>query len=107
MGYSKMFRALGVFYSGWNAFVVIPSAFDAFKENDIRKQEWFLFGRQYEYGTDIPILGTEEYAGEAIEYVNSARRNSEGETGEGGMDRGEEGSGDRINKNRSGTGDEP
>ncbi len=106
-GYSNMSRALDVAYSGWNAFVVIPSAFDQFKENDIRKQEWFLFGPQYEYGTDNPILGTEEYAGEPLVYVNSIRRNSEGETGEGGMTRGEENSGARFHKYRSGTVDDP
>ena len=106
MGYGNMSRALGVSYSGWNAFVVIPSAFDAYQENDLRKQEWFLFGPQYEYGTDIPILATEEYDGEPLVYVNSIRRNSEGETGEGGMTRGEENSGARFHKYRSGTSDD-
>ncbi|HLT08740.1 MAG TPA: RagB/SusD family nutrient uptake outer membrane protein [Cyclobacteriaceae bacterium] len=101
-GYGNMSRALDVSYSGWNAFVVIPSAFDAFAENDLRKKEWFLFGPQYEYGTNNPILATEEYAGEPLVYVNSIRRNSEGETGEGGMTRGEENSGARFHKYRSG-----
>lgn len=107
MGYGNMSRALGVSYSGWNAFVVIPSAFDAYQENDIRKQEWFLFGPQYAYGTDEPILATEEYAGEQLVYVNNIRRNSEGETGEGGMTRGEENSGARFHKYQSGTTDDP
>ncbi len=106
-GYSNMSRALDVTYSGWNAFVVIPSAFDMFEDNDIRKQEWFLFGPQYDYHTGDPILGTEEYNGQPLVYVNSIRRNSEGETGEGGMTRGEENSGARFHKYRSGTVDDP
>jgi len=105
-GYGNMSKALDVAYSGWNAFVVIPNAFDAYQENDLRKQEWFLFGPQYEYGTNIPIIATEEYSGEPLVYVNNIRRNSEGETGEGGMTRGEENSGARFHKYRSGTADD-
>ncbi len=106
MGYSNMSEALNVTYSGWNAFVVIPSAFDAYKENDMRKKEWFLFGPQYKYGTEEPIIATEEYDGQPLVYVNSIRRNSEGATGEGSMTEGEENSGARFNKYRSGTKDD-
>ncbi len=106
MGFSNMRDALNVTYSGNNAFVVIPSAFDAYQENDIRKQEWFLFGPQYEYGTTVPILGTEEYRGQPLVYVNNIRRNTEGQTGEGSMTDGEENSGARFNKYRSGTQDD-
>lgn len=107
MGFSNMAPALDVNYAGWNAFVVIPSAFDAYQANDIRKEEWFLFGPQYKYGTDQPILGSEEYNGEPLVYVNSIRRNSEGQTGEGSMSEGEENSGARFHKYRSGTQDDP
>lgn len=107
MGFNNMTAALDVNYSGWNAFVVIPTAFDAYQENDIRKQEWFLFGPQYKYGTDEPILGSEEYTGQPFVYVNNIRRNSEGQTGEGSMTDGEENSGARFNKYRSGTQDDP
>lgn len=108
MGYSNMSDALGVDFSGWNAFVVIPSAFDAYDDNDLRKEEWFLFGPQYKYGTDEPILGTEEYSGEPMVYVNSIRRESEGDfTSEGSMSEGEENSGARFNKYQSGTIDDP
>ncbi|MFC4872484.1 RagB/SusD family nutrient uptake outer membrane protein [Negadavirga shengliensis] len=106
-GYGNMAPALGVTYSGWNAFVVIPTAFDAYQENDRRKSEWFLFGPQYQLGTNNPILATEEYEGEQLVYVNTIRRNSEGETGEGGMTRGEENSGARFHKYRSGTSSDP
>lgn len=101
-GYGNMSPALGVTYSGWNAFVVIPTAFDMYAENDMRKQEWFLYGPQVNLSTGAPILGTEEYDGEPLVYVNSIRRNSEGETGEGGMTQGEENSGARFHKYRSG-----
>ncbi|MAG88478.1 RagB/SusD family nutrient uptake outer membrane protein [Zunongwangia profunda] len=106
MGFSNMRDALDVTYSGNNAFVVIPSAFDAYQENDIRKQEWFLFGPQYKYGTTEPILGTEEYRDKPLVYVNNIRRNTEGQTGEGSMTDGEENSGARFHKYRSGTKDD-
>lgn len=102
MGFTNMAPALDVNYVGWNAFVVIPSAFDAYEENDLRKEEWFLFGPQYKNGTDEPILGSEEYNGEPLVYVNNIRRNSEGQTGEGSMEDGEENSGARFHKYRSG-----
>lgn len=106
-GYDNMRDVLNVSYDGWNAFVVIPSAFDAFEESDQRRDDWFLFGPQYEYGTDTPVLGTEEYSGEPLVYVNSIRRESEGDTsGEGSMAEGEENSGARFHKYKSGTLDE-
>ncbi|WP_073100628.1 RagB/SusD family nutrient uptake outer membrane protein [Leeuwenhoekiella marinoflava] len=107
MGFSNMTAALDVNFSGNNAFVVVPSAFDAYQENDIRKQEWFLFGPQYKLGTDEPILGSEEYNGQPFVYVNNIRRNSEGQTGVGSMTDGEENSGARFHKYRSGTQDDP
>lgn len=104
MGYDYMKDALKVGYGGWNAFVVIPTAFDAYQENDLRKEEWFLFGPQYEYGTDEPVLGTEEWNKKPLEFVNSIRRESEGDlTSEGSMAEGEENSGARFHKYKSGT----
>jgi SusD family. len=104
MGYDNIREVLNVGYGGWNAFVVIPSAFDAYAENDLRKQEWFLFGPQYKYGTNEPVLGTEEWAGRPFVYVNSIRRESEGDlTSEGSMAEGEENSGARFHKYKSGT----
>lgn len=106
-GYGNMSQALKVNYSGSNAFVVIPTAFDAYQENDRRKKEWFLYGPQYFFGTQNPILGTEEYNGKPLVYVNSIRRNTQGQTGEGTMTDGEENSGARFHKYRSGTVDDP
>ncbi|SFW31038.1 Starch-binding associating with outer membrane [Sinomicrobium oceani] len=104
MGYDNIKEVLNVGYGGWNAFVVIPSAFDAYAENDLRKEEWFLFGPQYKYGTTEPILGTEEWNDQPFVYVNSIRRESEGDTtSEGSMAEGEENSGARFHKYKSGT----
>lgn len=104
MSYDYMKEVLNVGYGGWNAFVVIPTAFDAYAENDLRKKDWFLFGPQYKYGTQTPVVGTEEYAGKPLIFVNSIRRESEGDlTSEGSMAEGEENSGARFNKYKSGT----
>lgn len=103
-GYDYMRDVLDVGYGGWNAFVVIPSAFDHYTDNDLRKEDWFLFGPQYEYGTDTPVYGTEEWSGKPLVFVNSIRRESEGDTsGEGSMAEGEENSGARFHKYKSGT----
>jgi len=108
MGYSNISEALDVGYSGNNAMVVIPTAFDAYAENDLRKSEWCLFGPQYKYGTDEPILGTEEWNEHPFIYVNSIRRESEGDvTSEGSMAEGEENSGARFNKYKSGRVSDP
>lgn len=104
MGYDNIRDVLDVGYGGWNAFVVIPSAFDAFDDSDLRKEEWFLFGPQYKYGTNEPVMGTEEWSGQPFVYVNSIRRESEGDlTSEGSMAEGEENSGARFHKYKSGT----
>lgn len=104
MGYDYMQSVLDVGYSGWNAFVVVPTAFDAYAENDLRKKDWFLFGPQYKYGTKTPVLGTEEYSGKPIVFVNSIRRESKGDlTSEGSMAEGEENSGARFNKYKAGS----
>jgi len=106
MGFSNMTAALDVNFSGNNAFVVVPTAFDAYRENDIRKQEWFLFGPQFRIDTNIPILGSEEYNGLPFIYVNNIRKNTQGETGPGSMTNGEENSGARFHKYRSGRQDD-
>lgn len=107
-GNEYMKEVLKVGYGGWNALVVIPSAFDAYAPEDLRKKDWFLFGPQYKYGTKTPVLGTEEYAEQPIVFVNSIRRESEGDvSSQGSMTEGEENSGARFNKYKTGTLDDP
>ncbi|QHS63205.1 RagB/SusD family nutrient uptake outer membrane protein [Chitinophaga agri] len=100
-GFSNMSAALDVGYAGNNGYVVIPSFYDTYAENDLRKKEWFLFGPQYKYNTTDPILGTEEYNGKPLVYVNYIRRASENKT-ESTMATGEENSGARFNKYKTG-----
>ncbi|WP_295121930.1 RagB/SusD family nutrient uptake outer membrane protein [uncultured Chitinophaga sp.] len=83
---------------GNNGIVVIPTAYDAFEDKDLRKTGWMLIGPQLNKATGAPVQGTEEYNGKPLVFVKEIRRNSEGETGEGGMTRGEENSGARFAK---------
>jgi hypothetical protein len=88
--------------------VTTPNGYDTYKDNDRRKNEWFLFGLRYKNPAlrtsvaDAVVLGTEEYSGKPLIFVDNIRKNSEGETGQGGMTRGEENSGARMNKYRPG-----
>lgn len=82
---------------GNNGIVVTPTAYDAFQENDLRKHTWMLIGPQYQLGTDIPILGTQEYNGKPLVFVREIQRNSEGKT-QSDMTQGEENSGARFAK---------
>jgi hypothetical protein len=88
--------------NGNNGVVVIPSAYDAFDDHDLRKQEWMLIGTQYSYDDPgTPVNGTVEYAGEPLVFVNNIRLNKSGGT-ESSMITGEENSGARFNKYRPG-----
>lgn len=98
---------------GNNGIVVIPTAYDAFKDNDLRKQKWMLIGPQKkdlalrQNVGDSLVLGTEEYNNKPLVFVKEIRRNSEGETGPGGMTRGEENSGARFAKYLPGAQSDP
>lgn len=98
---------------GNNGIVVIPSAYDAFKDNDLRKTSWMLIGPQKKAmalranEADSLVLGTEEYNNKPLVFVKEIRRNSEGETGAGGMTKGEENSGARFAKYRQGSQSDP
>jgi hypothetical protein len=88
--------------NGNNGVVVIPSAYDAFKDNDLRKSTWMLIGTQYQAAnTTQPVLGTEEYRDKPLVFVKEIRRASEGKTSSTMVD-GEENSGARFNKYRPG-----
>jgi hypothetical protein len=88
--------------NGNNGVVVIPSAYDAFKDNDLRKSTWMLIGTQYQAANPTqPVLGTEEYRDKPLVFVKEIRRASEGKTSSTMVD-GEENSGARFNKYRPG-----
>ncbi|OIN58259.1 RagB/SusD family nutrient uptake outer membrane protein [Arsenicibacter rosenii] len=88
--------------NGNNGVVVIPSAYDAFKDNDLRKSTWMLIGPQvYAANPSQPVLATEEYKGKQLVFVKEIRRASEGGTRSTMID-GEENSGARFNKYRPG-----
>lgn len=108
--YNQRF-AYNATFGGNNGIVVIPTAFDAFEDKDLRKSNWMLIGLQYKHPAmrsatdpgDTVLMGTEEYNNKPLIFVKEIRRNSEGETGPGGMTRGEENSGARFAKYLPGT----
>jgi hypothetical protein len=81
---------------------MIPGAVNIFKPNDLRRSEWILRGPQW-YLTDPtkPVLGSEEYSGKQLVFVDSIQRVSEGKTVSD-MTQGEENSGLRFNKYKPG-----
>ncbi|MCD7935773.1 MAG: RagB/SusD family nutrient uptake outer membrane protein [Tannerellaceae bacterium] len=88
---------------GNNGVVVIPSAYDQFHDKDLRKQKWMLIGPQWYYDDpERPVLGTEEYEGQQLVFVNYIRRESERVSADqelpSTMIHGEENSGARFNK---------
>jgi hypothetical protein len=88
--------------NGNNGVVVIPSAYDVFKDNDLRKSTWMLIGPQFQAADPTkPVLGTEEYRDKQLVFVKEIRRASENKTSSTMID-GEENSGARFNKYRPG-----
>ena len=88
--------------NGNNGVVVIPSAYDAYSDKDLRKSTWFLIGPQFQAADPTkPVLGTEEYRDKQLVFVKEIRRASENKTSSTMVD-GEENSGARFNKYRPG-----
>ena len=78
----------------WNGLVTQPTFFDSFADNDLRKSEGFLIGKQYprvkrEDGTYYfdttaePLKGSEEYSGKDLVLVNQIKSMTEGEENSG------------------------
>ncbi|KAA8477193.1 putative outer membrane starch-binding protein [Arcticibacter tournemirensis] len=94
-------------HDGNDGVVVNPGVWDQYYKNtDMRKESWFLHGRQTPYDPSKPVLGTEEYRGQPLEFVDNIRRNSEGST-RSDMTQGEENSGYRFNKYKPGASTDP
>ena len=89
-----------------NGIVVTPNAYDAYKNNDLRKSTWMLIGPQFKFGTTTPVQGTQEYKGKPLVFVKEISRNSEGKT-QSDMTQGEENSGARFNKYLPGRTNDP
>jgi hypothetical protein len=89
-------------HNGNDGVVMIPGVFNKFKSNDLRRSEWILRGPQW-YLTDPtkPVLGSEEYSGKQLVFVDSIQRVSENKT-QSDMTQGEENSGLRFNKYKPG-----
>lgn len=97
--------------TGNNGVIVIPGVYDGFyKNNDLRKKEWFIIGPQFVYGTTTPVTGTQnrEYYQKPLVFVDNVRRNSTLQAGQdpnslpSNMTTGEENSGVRFNKYKLG-----
>ena len=76
----------------WNGLVTQPTFYDLFADNDLRKTEGFLIGKQYPRKKDAegnyyfdttaePLKGSEEYNGEDLVFVNYIKSMTEGEIG--------------------------
>jgi hypothetical protein len=89
-------------HNGNDGVVMIPGVYGKFKNTDLRKSEWILSGPQW-YLTDPaePVLGSEEYSGKQLVFVDSIQRVSENKT-QSDMTQGEENSGLRFNKYKPG-----
>ena len=78
----------------WNGLVTQPTFYNSFADNDLRKTEGFLIGKQYprvqrEDGTyyfdtnATPLQGSEEYVGQDLVFVNEIKSMTEGEENSG------------------------
>ena len=87
-------RGWGLESGPWNGLVTQPTFYDSFTDNDLRKTEGFLIGKQYPRKVDEngnyyfdttaePLKGSEEYNGEDLVLVNYIKSMTEGEENSG------------------------
>lgn len=96
-------------FNGNNGIVLIPGTYAKFRDNDLRKKSWILFGPQF-YLTNPtqPVLGFREYSGQPLVFVDNIRKNKTLAPGQdpntlpSDMTTGEENSGPRFNKYKPG-----
>jgi hypothetical protein len=88
--------------NGNDGIVLVPGVYETFKTDDLRKTNWLLFGPQFKF-TDpaSPVLGTVEYAGKPLSFVDNIQKNTKNSTVSN-MSEGEENSGVRFNKYKLG-----
>lgn len=91
-------------FNGNDGIVLVPGVYTKYKNNDLRKSDWFLIGPQF-YASDPtkPVIcsGGNEYNGQQLVFVDNIQRNKIGSTVSD-MTQGEENSGVRFNKYKPG-----
>lgn len=98
-------------FNGNDGIVLIPGVFTKYKDNDLRKKEWFLVGPQWHLADPTkPVIctGGNEYNGQQLVFVDNIRKNKTLQPGQdpntlvSDMTSGEENSGVRFNKYKPG-----
>jgi hypothetical protein len=88
--------------NGNDGVVLIPNVYTKYDDDDQRKKQWLLIGPQFKFSNPKePVLGTVEYAGKPLSFVDNIQKNSKNSTVTT-MSEGEENSGVRFNKYRLG-----
>jgi hypothetical protein len=88
--------------NGNDGIVVIPNVYTTYKDQDLRKSNWLLIGKMVKFTDGItPVLASEEYKDQQLEFVDNIRKNKTGSTLSN-MSEGEENSGVRFNKYKLG-----
>lgn len=87
--------------NGNNGVVVVPGVYPTFENADLRKSNWLLIGKMTKLADGTPVLASEEYDGQQLEFVDNIRKNKNGSTLSN-MSEGEENSGVRFNKYKLG-----
>lgn len=87
--------------NGNNGIVLIPGVYTTLEDNDLRKKEWLLAGPMVKFADGKPVLGSEEYNGQQLNFVDEIQKNKSGSKVST-MSEGEENSGIRFNKYKLG-----
>jgi hypothetical protein len=88
--------------NGNNGVVLVPGVYTTFPEKDLRRSNWLLVGPMVKFSDSTAVLGSEEYNGEQLEFVDRIQRTKNGSTVSN-MSEGEENSGVRFNKYKLGS----
>ncbi|MEN0052512.1 MAG: RagB/SusD family nutrient uptake outer membrane protein [Mucilaginibacter sp.] len=88
--------------NGNDGVVVVPGVYTTYDAADQRRSDWLLIGPMFKFvDPKTPVLGTEEYNGLPLVFVDNIRKNKTGSTVSN-MSEGEENSGVRFNKYKMG-----
>lgn len=88
--------------NGNDGIVVIPGVYGTYDAADLRRSNWLLIGKMVKFADGTtPVLASEEYNGQQLEFVDNIRKNKANSTVTN-MSEGEENSGVRFNKYKLG-----